>query len=198
MNPAEANKRSQLVRALGLWSAIAVIVGSMIGQAVFLVASDMARELGSPTRVLAVWIIGGIVVLLGALCYAELGAAMPEAGGDYVYLSRGLGSIWGFLYGWTSSIIMRPGMAAVIAAGLLRFTGFLLPSVANPIFTWHLTVPFQSHPYQFTFTAAQPIAAGLIVLVTAINYLGVRTAGHFQIFLTSLKVAAVVAIVILG
>jgi APA family basic amino acid/polyamine antiporter len=89
-------------------------------------------------------------------------------------------------------------MVAVIAAGLLRFTGFLLPSVANPIFTWHLLLPFQAHPYQFTFTLAQPIAAGIIVLVVAINYLRVRTAGHFQIFLTSLKVAAVVAIVILG
>ena len=188
----------RLIRALGLWSAIAVIAGSMIGQAVFLVASDMARELGSPIRVLAVWIIGGIVVLFGAFCYAELGAAMPQAGGDYVYLSRGLSPTWGFLYGWTSSMIMRPGSAAVIAAGLLRFTGFLLPSVANPIFTWHLTIPSQSQPYQFTFTAAQPIAAGIIVLVTAINYLRVRTAGHFQIFLTSLKVAAVVAIVILG
>src|SRR5206468_4872637 len=93
---------------------------------------------------------------------------------------------------------MRPGMAAVTTAGLLRFTGFLLPSVANPIFTWHLTPPFQLQPYQFTFTAAQLLAAGIIVLVTAINYVGVRTAGHFQIFLTSLKVAAVVAIVILG
>ena len=191
-------KAPGLIRGLGLWSAIAVIVGSMIGQAVFLVASDMARELGSPTRVLAVWVIVGIVVLLGASCYAELGAAMPEAGGDYIYLSRGLSPMWGFLYGWTSSMIMRPGASAVIAAGLLRFTGFLLPSVANPIFTWNLILPFQSQPYQFTFTAAQPIAAGIIVLVAAINYLGVRTAGHFQIFLTSLKVAAMLAIVILG
>src|SRR6266516_1369960 len=181
MNPADANKRSQLVRALGMWSAIAVVVGSMVGQAVFLVASDMARELGSPTR--AVGVIGGIVVLFGAFCYAELGAALPEAGGDYVYLSRGLIPVWGFLFGWTSSMIMRPGMAAVTAAGLLRFTGFLLPSVANPIFTWHLTLPFQLQPYQFTFTTAQLLAAGIIVLVTAINYLGVRTAGHFQIFL---------------
>src|SRR6266487_728486 len=123
---------------------------------------------------------------------------MPEAGGDYIYLSRGLSPVWGFLFGWTSSMIMRPGMAAVVTAGLLRFTGFLLPSVANPIFTWHLTIPFQLQPYQFTFTAAQPIAAGIIVLVTAINYLGVRTAGHFQIFLTSLKVIAIVTIVILG
>src|SRR5262249_13456053 len=180
------------------WSAIAVIVGSMIGQAVFLVASDMARELGSPTRVLAVWIIGGIVVLFGAFCYAELGAAVPEAGGDYVYLSRGLSPTCGFLYGWTASIIMRPALAAIVAAGLLRFVGFLLPSVANPIFTWHLNLPFQFQSYEFTFTAAQPLAAGIIALVAAINYLGVRTAGYFQIFLTSLKVAAVVVIVILG
>ena len=192
------NKAPSLIRGLGLWSAIAVIVGSMVGQAVFLVASDMARELGSPKRVLAVWIIGGGVVLFGAFCYAELGAAIPEAGGDYVYLSRGLGSIWGFLYGWTASIIMRPAMAAVMATGLLRFTGFFLPSVTNPIFTWQLTLPFQAQPYQFTFAAAQPVAAGIIVLVAAINYLGVRTAGHFQIFLTSLKVAAAVVIVILG
>jgi len=192
------SKAPGLIRALGLWSAIAVIVGSMVGQAVFLVASDMARELGSPKRVLVVWMVGGIVVLLGAFCYAELGAAVPEAGGDYVYLSRGLSPVWGFLYGWTSSMIMRPGAAAVIAAGLLRFTEFLLPSVANPIFTCHLILPSQSQPYQFTFTAAQPTAAGIIVLVASINYLGVRTAGHFQIFLTSLKVAAMLAIVILG
>jgi APA family basic amino acid/polyamine antiporter len=198
MQTCDNSNATGLIRALGLWSAIAVVVGTMIGQAVFLVGSDMARELGSPTRVLAVWILGGILVLFGAFCYAELGASMPEAGGDYIYLSRGLNPVWGFLYGWTASMIMRPGGAAVTAAGLLRFIGFLLPSVASPIFTWHLTFPFGLQPYQFTFTAAQPIAAGIIVLVAAINYLGVRTAGHFQVFLTSLKVAAVVAIVLLG
>ena len=84
----DTRKAPRLIRALGLWSSIAVIVGSMIGQAVFLVASDMARELGSAARVLAVWTIGGIVVLFGSFCYAELGAAMPEVGGEYIYLSR--------------------------------------------------------------------------------------------------------------
>jgi APA family basic amino acid/polyamine antiporter len=198
MNTADANKSSQLVRALGLWSAIAVVIGSMIGQSVFLVASDMARELGSVTRVLAAWVIGGVVVLFGTFCYAELGAALPEAGGDYVYLSRGLSPVWGFLYGWTSSLIIRPGIAAVVAAGLLRFAGFLLPSVAHPLFTWDFAIPFQSQGYQFSFSAAQPLAAAIIVLVTVINYVGVRTAGHFQIFLTSLKIAAVAGIVLLG
>jgi hypothetical protein len=73
-----------------LWAATATVIGAMIGQSVFLVASDMSREVGSVTNVLTIWIIGGAVVLLGAFCYAELGAAMPEAGGDYIYLSRGL------------------------------------------------------------------------------------------------------------
>ena len=74
-----------LIRGLGLWAATAVVVGSMIGQAVFLVASDMSREVNSMWKVLVVWIVGGVIVLFGALCYAELGAAIPEAGGDYVY-----------------------------------------------------------------------------------------------------------------
>jgi len=170
----------------------------MIGQAVFLVASDMSREVGSMWKVLAVWIVGGVVVLFGAFCYAELGAALPEAGGDYIYLSRGIGPLWGFLFGWTSSMIMRPGSAAIIAAGLLRFVGFLVPSVTATIFVLNLNIPFQSHPYRFTFSEAQPLAAVAVMLVTALNYLGVRTVGRFQIFLTALKIGTVVALIIFG
>ncbi len=194
----ETHKDSGLVRGLGLWAATAIVVGTMIGQSVFLMASDMSREVGSVTKVLAAWIVGGVVVLFGAFCYAELGAAMPEAGGDYIYLSRGLSPGWGFLFGWTSALIIRPGSAASIAAGLMRFVGFLWPSVTAPIFTWNLWIPFQSQSYPFVFTAAQPLAAGAIVLVTGLNYLGVRTAGRFQVFLTALKVATVAAILVLG
>ena len=187
-----------LVRGLGPWAATAIVVGGMIGQSVFLVASDMSREVGSLTKVLVAWMVGGAIVLFGAFCYAELGAAMPEAGGDYVYQSRGLGSLCGFLYGWTSSMIMRPGSAAIIAAGLLRFVGFLLPSVTRPIFSWTVRLPFQPQPYQFAFTYAQPLAALAIVLVAAMNYLGVRTVGRFQVCLTALKLAAVALILGLG
>src|SRR5262249_47872436 len=143
-------------------------------------------------------IFGGVIVLFGALCYAELGAAIPDAGGDYIYLGRGIGPLWGFLFGWTTSMIMTPGASAVIAAGLLRFVGFLAPSVTTAIFVWNLHMPFQSQPYPFIFTAAQPLAAGAVGLVTALNYLGVRTVGRFQVFLTALKVSTIVAIVILG
>src|SRR6266571_6871739 len=107
MQTGENSKAPDLVRGLGVWSATAVVMGSMIGTGIFLVTSEMARNVGSVARVFAVWLIGGVVVLFGAFCYAELGAAMPEAGGDYIYLSRGIGPTWGFLFGWTSSMIMR-------------------------------------------------------------------------------------------
>jgi APA family basic amino acid/polyamine antiporter len=170
----------------------------MIGQSVFLVASDMARELGSPTKILLAWIVGGVVVLCGAFCYAELGAAMPEAGGDYVYLTRGLGDVWGFLYGWASTMILKPAPAAVITAGIVRLAGFLLPSITTPILTWHLRLPLLSHPFQFTLSATQPLAVTVIILVTTLNYFAVRIVGRFQIMLTTVKVAAVAAIVMFG
>jgi len=186
------------VRGLGLWAATAIVVGGMIGQAVFLVAGDVSSDVDSAWQALAVWVVGGVIVLFGALCYAELGAAMPEAGGEYVYLGRGLGPVWGYLFGWTSCMIMTPGAMATIAAGLLRFVGFLAPSLTTPIFAWNLRLPFESQPYSFTFTPAPPLAVATVMLVTALNYLGVRTVGYFQMLLTALKVGIVVAIVILG
>jgi APA family basic amino acid/polyamine antiporter len=189
---------SRLIRGLGFWAAAALVIGSMIGQSVFLVASDIAREVNSATSVLAIWIAGGVVVLLGSFCYAELGAALPEAGGEYVYLKRGLSPVWGFLCGWTNAMITRPASAAVIAAGLVRFAGFLWPSASIPIVVWQYHLPFQSQTYQFIFTTAQPLAAAAVFVVAALNYLGVRTVGGFQVVLTTVKVAIVVAILALG
>src|ERR1700720_4803638 len=160
--------RSDLVRGLGLWSATAIVIGDTIGTGIFLVTSDMARAVGTATLVFAAWIIGGVIVLGGAFCYAELGAAFPEAGGPYVYLNRGLGPLWGFLFGWMSSFLERPVGMASLAAGFLRFLGFLFPVVAVPLFTCHIG------RFDFTFTAAQPLAALVVVAVTAINYLSVR------------------------
>src|SRR5436309_9954175 len=130
--------RPQLVRGLTLLPAIAVVVGDTIGTGVFLVSSDMARVAGSAPRVLAAWVIGGFIVLFGAFCYAELGAAFPKAGGPYVYLNRGLSPLWGFLFGWMSSFLERPVAMATLAAGFLRFAGFLFPVVATPLFTRHI------------------------------------------------------------
>ena len=198
MQTIDTNKSSELVRGLGLSASAAVVIGAMIGQGIFLVPSEIARSLGSAGWVLAAWLIGGIIVLCAAFCGAELGAALPQAGGDYVYLGRGFGPQMGFLFGWTSAFLQGPALAAGISAGLLRITAFLLPSLAVPIFSWNIPVPFHAQPYHFTFTAAQLWAAAAIAAVAAVNYFGVRTAGRIQILLTGLKVAAVLVIVGLG
>ena len=189
---AERSEKSDLIRGLGLWSTTAIVIGDTIGTGVFLVASDMARIVGSATLVFVAWIVGGFIVLCGAFCYAELGAAFPRAGGPYVYLNRGLGPLWGFLFGWMSSFLERPVAMATLAAGFLRFAGFLFPIVSTPLFRGHVG----SH--EFIFTAAQPLAAFVVLLVTGINYLSARMSGAIQIFLTCLKIGTILAIVIAG
>ncbi len=191
-------KRLELVRGLGAWAAAAIVVGTMIGTGIFLKPAQMAREGGSVLVVFAAWIVGGVLSLFGALSFAELGAAIPEAGGEYAYLRRGFGPAWGFLFGWMHSIVGRPASAASIAAGLLRFWGFLVPAVAAPIFTWHMSVPWLGRPYDFVFTRAQPLAVIAIVLITFINYLGVRVGGGLQVGLTIIKIASVLAVVVFG
>lgn len=191
-------KAPGLERGLGLWSAIAVVMGAIIGSAIFLVPSDMARDLGSATRVLAVWAVGGGAVIFGTLCYAELGAAMPHAGGDYVYLGRGLGPAWGFSFGWMTVLIQRPASTAALAAGLLRFVGFIFPSVAQPLFTLQIPAPFRTSSDSVTLTAAQLWAVGAIAAMVGINYFGIRSAGRVQSVLTGFKVLAVASIILLG
>jgi APA family basic amino acid/polyamine antiporter len=189
---ADKSERSTLVRGLGLWSAIAIVIGDTVGTGIFLVSSDMARAVGSATLVLAAWVLGGLIVLLGAFCYAELGAAFPKAGGPYVYLSRGLGPIWGFLFGWMSSFLERPVGMATLAAGFVRFLGFFFPVLATPWFTSHLG------SYEFSLTPAQPLAALIVLIATAINYFSVRMSGAIQVVLTSLKIATILLIVVGG
>src|SRR5271155_4010145 len=149
-------------------------------------------------RGLGAWASGAIVALFGALSFAELGAAIPEAGAEYAYLRRAFGPTWGFLFGWTHSIVGRPSSLASIAAGLMRFLSFLIPAVAAPIFTIHIAIPGLTgwiKPYDFVFTWAQPLAVFWLVLMTCINYLGVRLGGAVQVFLTAIKIISVVIVI---
>jgi len=188
-----------LVRGLGGWAAAAIVVGTMIGTGIFLKPSEMAAEGRSVSVVFAAWIAGGLLSLFGAISYAELGAAIPEAGGEYAYLRRGFGPVWGFLFGWMHSIVGRPASAAAIAAGLLKFWAFLTPAIAAPLYVFHLHLPFlPQQNSQFAFTWAQPLAVAALILMTSINYLGVRLGGEVQVGLTLLKVASLLAIIGLG
>src|ERR1700686_1326714 len=95
------NRGPELKRDLGQWAAASIVVGTVIGSGIFLVPTRMIQRVGSPEMVFVVWIVGGLLSLCGALTYAELAAAMPEAGGEYVYLREAYGPLWSFLYGWT-------------------------------------------------------------------------------------------------
>jgi APA family basic amino acid/polyamine antiporter len=193
-----SEQRLGLVRGLGAWASAAIVVGTMIGTGIFLKPAEMAREGRTVSVVFAAWIVGAILSLFGALSYAELGAAIPEAGGEYAYLRKAFGPVWGFLFGWMHSIVGRPASAASIAAGMMRFAGFLLPVVATPLFTVHIALPGITtwiKPYDFVFTWAQPLAVFWLVLMTGVNYLGVRLGGAVQVFLTSIKVVSVVIVI---
>src|ERR1700756_3180093 len=113
-------KRLELVRGLGAWASMAIVIGTLIGTGIFLKPAEMAREGRSVSIVFAAWIVGAILSIFGALAFAELGAAIPEAGGEYAYLRRGFGPVWGFLFGWMHSIVGRPSSAAFIAGGGVR------------------------------------------------------------------------------
>lgn len=200
MNPSSSSttKRLELVRGLGPWASAAIVVGTMVGTGIFLKPSEMAREGRFVSIVFAAWIVGAILSIFGALAFAELGSSIPEAGGEYAYLRRGFGPVWGFLFGWMHSIVGRPSSVASIAAGLMRFLSFFLPAVAAPLFTVHIAVPGLTHwiaPYNFVFTWAQPLAVFWLVLMTGINYLGVRLGGEVQVFLTSIKIVSVLLII---
>jgi APA family basic amino acid/polyamine antiporter len=190
--PQNATERPGLLRGLGLWAAVAVVIGDTIGSGIFLVSSDMARLVGSTALVFAAWIFGGLIVLCGAFCYAELGATFPKAGGPYAYLTHGLGPLWGFLFGWMSAFLERPVAMATLAAGFVRFLGFVFPGVAAPLFTIHLWSG------EFSVTMAQPLAAFVVIAVTALNYLSVKMGGAIQLALTSIKVGTILLIVVGG
>jgi APA family basic amino acid/polyamine antiporter len=193
-----SEKRLELIRGLGAWASGAIVVGTMIGTGIFLKPAEMAREGRFVSVVFAAWIVGAILSLFGALSFAELGAAIPEAGGEYAYLRRAFGPVWGFLFGWMHSIVGRPSSMSSIAAGLARFAGFLLPAVATPIFTVHIAIPGLTQwftPYDFVFTWAQPFAVAWLLIMTGVNYLGVRLGGAVQVFLTVIKIISVVVVI---
>src|SRR5260370_30020474 len=121
-------KTSELRRELGPWAAASIVVGTVIGSGIFLVPRSMIQRVGSVEIVFAVWVVGGLLSLAGALSYAELAAALPEAGGEYAFLREAYGPIWGFLYSWTQMWVAKSGSIATLATGFfLYLTNFFSP-----------------------------------------------------------------------
>ena len=176
----------ELTRGVGPWAATAVNVANMIGTGVFLKSRVMTCNVGSAKLVLAVWLAAGLLALAGTFSYAELGAMMPEAGGDYVYLRRAYGRLVGFLYGWISFTVARAGSQAALAVGLAIFMNVALGGVLEH---WHVDLGFG--PRLGGLTAA---ALAAIWIVALINCASVAAGGRMALALTLAKVALVVGV----
>src|ERR1700754_2138332 len=118
---------AELKRQIGLRTAAALVVGEVIAVGIFLTPAGMAKQLGSPMWLLVVWLAVGAMSLCGALCYGELAARYPEAGGGYVYLREAYGPRLAFLYGWKSFLVMDPGITAALGVGLASYAGYIIP-----------------------------------------------------------------------
>ncbi|HEX5229411.1 MAG TPA: amino acid permease [Bryobacteraceae bacterium] len=186
----------QLKRELGVWAAAAIVVGTVIGSGIFLVPSTMMRQVGSPLKVLGVFIAGGLLSLFGALSYAELAAAMPEAGGEYVYLREAYGPLWGFLYGWTQMWVAKSGSIATLATGFYIYLANFRPELGK---IWVVTpLPFGEGGPPLPVRYGQLLAILVIAFLALINYFGVRVGGNVQVATTLLKVGLIVAIIVIG
>jgi APA family basic amino acid/polyamine antiporter len=179
--------RPELARDLGVSHASAVVVGTIIGSGIFLVPAEMMQAVGSAKLVYLAWLVGGLLSFFGALTYAELGAMKPQAGGEYVYVRDAYGPLGGFLYAWTWFVIAKPASVATIATGLVRILGTF--SIFSFFPSNVISVPF-------AITWGQLVAIAAAILISLLNYFGVKRAGEFQLVFTVLKVAIILGIVV--
>ena len=188
--------RTELDRALGPWPAVAIVVGTVIGSGIFLVPRSMILRVGTPEMVFAVWIFGGLLSLAGALSYAELAAALPEAGGEYAYLREAYGPVWGFLYSWTQMWVAKSGSIASIASGFFYYLATFFPVLDTIFYTIRLPIGPHGGPLELRY--GQLLAIALIAGLAVLNYRGVKLGGEVQVGVTALKVALIAALVVAG
>jgi APA family basic amino acid/polyamine antiporter len=165
---------AELPRKLGLLDATCIVVGIIIGSGIFLVPQAVAQAIPSTGAILAAWVLAGALSLIGALAFAELGAMLPDTGGQYVYLREAYGPLWGFLWGWALLLAIRSGGTATLAVAFAIYLGYLIP---------------------LTPSAAKLVSVAMIALFTWVNYRGVRPGAVVQNVFTFLKVAGLAALI---
>jgi APA family basic amino acid/polyamine antiporter len=174
VNPAAPSKPAKLPRELNLFDSTCIVIGTTIGVGIFIVPGTIARELPSSMMILAVWVLAGVISFFGALAYAELGAMLPDSGGQYIYLREAYGPLAAFACGWVSFLVVQSGSIATVSVGFGIYLSYLLPGLAN---------------------MARWIPPALIALFSLVNYRGVRWAAQTQNVFTALKVAGLAVLI---
>ena len=186
----QTSSQPGFVKGLGLVSATTLVMGSMIGSGIFIVSADVARQVKSPGLLILCWLIGAALTIIAALSYGELAAAMPHAGGQYVYLREAFGRLWGFLYGWTLFVVIQTGTIAAVAVAFAKYTGVFLPSISAG--------NYLLGSGKIGLTTQQLLAIAVVVLLTFVNTRGIRTGAMVQNVFTFAKVASLLGLVGLG
>jgi len=179
-----------LLKSLGLIDATTLVIGSMIGSGIFIVAADISRQVASPGLMILTWIVTALLTMTAALSYGELAAAFPQAGGQYVYLREAFGPLFGFLYGWTLFMVIQTGTLAAVGVAFAKFAGVFFP--------WISAHSVLLGVGRFGVTSQQLAAITVIVLLTWVNTRGVRTGAAVQNTFTFAKVGALLGLVFLG
>ena len=185
----------QFVRAIGLFDGTMIVVGSMIGSGIFIVAADISRQTGSAGGLLLTWILTGCLTIAAALSYGELAALFPHAGGQYVYLREAFSPLWGFLYGWTLFLVIQTGTIAAVAIGFARYLGVLFPAISPN--TWIVPPINFSSRFAISLSVQQFVAVLMIVFLTFLNTRGVRLGKWIQNIFTSAKMLSLLGLILL-
>jgi basic amino acid/polyamine antiporter, APA family len=186
----------ELKRDLGTGAAISIVIGTVIGSGIFLVPHEMILRVHTPGMVFFVFVFGGLLSLAGALSYAELAAALPQAGGEYAYLREAYGPFWGFLYSWIQMWVAKSGSIATLATGFFLYLANFFPPLER-IF-WKIPVPLGPSGLPLEVKYGQVFAVFLIMALGGLNYFGVKIGGNVQTVVTVVKVALFCAIVAVG
>lgn len=185
---------SLLVRGLSTWDGALLTIGSIVGTGIFLTTSDMARVLPHPGLILLVWLAGGLLTLAGALSYGELGALYPRAGGMYHFIKEAYGPLLGFLYGWTAFLVIMSGGIAALGVAFGEYLGSFLPFFS----TGNVLVSVPAGTWEWTLSGGQVAAVAAILILTAVNHLGLKEGAWVQNALTVLKIGSITVFAVLG
>lgn len=201
----EARNSTELVKGLGLFDSTMIVVGSMIGSGIFIVSADIAHQVQSPGLLILVWLASGVMTLIGALSFGELAAAMPHAGGQYVYLRESFGRACGFLYGWTMLLVIQTATIAAVAIAFAKFSGVIESWFSASRWIWKIGT---FGPWKLWFGVLGPYNVGLnrqnllailsIVFLTWVNTRGLRLGKIVQNIFTVAKTLSLAGLVVLG
>ena len=177
-------------QSLGLRDATMIVAGSMIGSGIFIVSTDIVRNVGSAGWLIAVWLITGLMTVMAAVSYGELSGMYPKAGGQYVYLKEAFNPLAGFLYGWSSFTVIQTATIAAVAVAFSRFTAYLIPEVGESNILFSIG--------SLNISAAQILAIALIIFLTYTNTRGIQGGKIIQTTFTTVKLLSIFGLIVLG